>query len=300
MPARCVGVCPLLLSVVIRPLPASSLLPLEPRSSCGPGGLTLTRDLDGAVGDNFLHCDGSVSRPRTSLTRFHRSLLRTDQARIEAMFDSAPVVVSPTYLHRSSAEFAWPLKGWTPGWLRCFAGDADGCGRFRACSRPLGQMSPLEPSRRSVRPPPSRTPTVPRGMPGPGPAPVHHGPLSMDGSWSIGTGRRRCVVEMYGVGRRVRGNGERHPETARDEVLRVCEIAYQLITGLVGGPSRSSGNSAGLKLSKAWSQWLSEGLDPPAALVLRGESRSDPRPRPGASGRQRAACARARAERLTH
>ena len=72
----------------------------------------------------------------------------------------------------------------------------------------------------------------------------------------------RCVVEMYGVGRRVRGMVNAHPETARDEVLRVCEIAYQLITGLRAEEPLIPATRLVPKLSKAWSQWLSEGLDP--------------------------------------
>jgi len=245
------------------PLPASSPSSGAAEFPAAPGGLTLTRDLGRcAVGDRFLALqDGQ----QTSHVAYALSPVssRTDRARIEAMFDSLRSLSHPHLQSLQRLEFVPGPEGLTPWLVTPFAGDADG---LRSLSRLLrqrgGQMSPLE-AEQAVGQILSALAYAhdPLRDAGPGPrSPVHHGPLSMD---EILVDRHgRCVVEMYGVGRRVRGMVNAHPETARDEVLRVCEIAYQLITGLRAEEPLIPATRLVPKLSKAWSQWLSEGLDP--------------------------------------
>jgi hypothetical protein len=89
---------------------------------------------------------------------------------------------------------------------------------------------------------------------------IFHGPLGLDEVLVDRHGR--VVIELLGFGRRLRGLSQGNSETVRDEIVRVCEIAYELLTGLRAEAPLIPAPRLVPRLDKAWIHWLRVGLDP--------------------------------------
>ena len=89
---------------------------------------------------------------------------------------------------------------------------------------------------------------------------LHHGPIDMN---EIHVDRRGSLyIELYGLSRAIRGAGEANPETIRDEVRSLVEIAYTLITGLRAEEPLIPAGRLVKRLSGAWDEWFDHGLNP--------------------------------------
>jgi serine/threonine protein kinase len=99
---------------------------------------------------------------------------------------------------------------------------------------------------------------------------VGNGPLGME---SLLVDRRGSVlIELYGVGRALRGLEGINSELVRDEVRSVVEIAYRLVTGLPAEEPRIPAGRLVKRLPRAFEEWLEEGLHPGGGFASAGEA----------------------------
>ncbi|MFN0131937.1 MAG: hypothetical protein ACKVW3_05330 [Phycisphaerales bacterium] len=85
--------------------------------------------------------------------------------------------------------------------------------------------------------------------------------------------RGSCMIELYGVRRRLRGDGPTPAEeAARDEVRSIAEIAYRLLTGWGADEPRIAASRLIPRLDRAWDAWIDAGLDPAGGFATASEA----------------------------
>ncbi|MBL9030876.1 MAG: hypothetical protein JNM80_04115 [Phycisphaerae bacterium] len=85
--------------------------------------------------------------------------------------------------------------------------------------------------------------------------------------------RGACLIELYGVHRRLRGDGPTPAaEAGRDEIRSVVEIAYGLLTGLSADEPRIAATRLVPRLDGAWDRWIDAGLDPAGGFASATEA----------------------------
>lgn len=261
----------------------TSALP-RPLLGSTQGEFTLTRDLGrGAVGERFLAlnpdrqtshiayrvgpCSGPAERVRLQAVFDAISGLRHPhiQPLQELVFEPARAEANTTDAHAADTNSSDPSTAWI---ITPFCGDADGLRSLARLVRAKGgQLSQIEAEQAVTqvlealacahsRPRPDAV----AGQGVQTRTPIFHGPLSFDEILVDSHGR--VIIETLGVARRLRGMLGGNSETVRDEIVRVCEIAYQLLTGLRAEEPLIPATRLVPRLSKAWDQWLRMGLDP--------------------------------------
>lgn len=233
------------------------------------GDFALTRDLGRCLvvpAQRFL-----ALHPRRQTShvayRFDATDSRIDLARFEAVYDLLSTSLDHPHILRLEELRFVPdeldprmLRPWV---IAPFAGDADG---LRPLSRLLrqkgGQLNQIEAEQAIAQilsalehahdPTRGRSPST-RSV-------IFHGPLGLDEVLVDRHGR--VVIELLGFGRRLRGLSQGNSETVRDEIVRVCEIAYELLTGLRAEAPLIPAPRLVPRLDKAWIHWLRVGLDP--------------------------------------
>lgn len=239
------------------------------------GDFMLTRDLGkGALGDRFLALNPDRQTSHIAY-RLGPCASNTDRVRLQAVFEALSglshphiqplqeLVFQPSGVQTDASETAWIISP--------FCGDADGLRSLARLVRAKGgQLSQIEAEQAITQVLEALSCAHSRsradgsgattGYAGTTRAPVFHGPLGLDEILVDSHGR--VVIEMFGVARRLRGMLGGNSETVRDEIVRVCEIAYQLLTGLRAEEPLIPATRLVPRLSKAWDQWLRMGLDP--------------------------------------
>ncbi|MBX3386812.1 MAG: protein kinase family protein [Phycisphaeraceae bacterium] len=213
----------------------------------------MTRPLGASrLGDRFLALHEATHSSHVA-HRLTSCTSKVDRARVEAAFQSLSDLRHP-HLLRIEA-LVWDSA--TPWLITPFAGDADG---MRTLGRLLrqkgGQMSPLE-AGLAVSQLLAAVGHAHSSAPG---APVFHGPLSLDEVLVDRHGK--IIIENYGFARRLKGLSRGDLESGREEVVRVVEIAYELVTGLRAEEPIIPAIRLAPRLDRAWSAWLDRGLDP--------------------------------------
>lgn len=216
-------------------------------------GYLLTRPLGlGPMGDRFLALHEQTQSSHVA-HRLPVCPTKMDRARVESAFQSLADLNHPHLLRLEAMVF----DGQTPWIITPFAGDADG---LRTLGRLLrqkgGQMSPLEAGIATSQ---LLTALDHAHTRAPG-APVFHGPIAMDEVLVDRHGR--LVLEAYGFSRRMKGLSRGDMESVREEVARVVEIAYELITGLRAEEPIIPAHRLAPRLDRGWNVWLDRGLDP--------------------------------------
>lgn len=79
-------------------------------------------------------------------------------------------------------------------------------------------------------------------------------------------------IELYGLGRRLRGFETNGAESRRDEVRSVVELGYRLLTGLSADEPRIPASRLVKKLSPVWERWFDRGLDGVEGFATAGEA----------------------------
>jgi hypothetical protein len=95
-------------------------------------------------------------------------------------------------------------------------------------------------------------------------AKLHHGPIRMD---EVLVDRHGSLtIELYGMGRLLRGFSAGNEELVRDEVRSVVEMGYQMITALRAEEPMIPAGRLVKKLDPRWDEWFEFGLDPTAGF----------------------------------
>lgn len=228
-------------------------LPVDTAIESRIGGYLLTRPLgSGCVGDRFLALHEQTQSSHVA-HRLAHCASKVDRSRIEAAFGALGAMEHPHILRLEAMIF----EDSTPWIITPFAGDADG---LRTLGRLLrqkgGQMAPLEAGIAISQ----LLHALDYAHSTSAGAPVFHGLLVMDEVLVDRHGR--LIVELFGMSRRLKGLSRGNLETGREEVARVVELGYELITGLRAEDPIIPAQRLAPKLSRAWSQWLDRGLDP--------------------------------------
>lgn len=251
----------------------SSFMP-DPERSVSVGPYVLTRPLGASVvGARFLALHETQQTSHVAY-RLDAYASRADRTRLESTYELlSQGLRHPHILRLEELRFEAPIEdgsveaneilngngtgGEVPWIITPFAGDADG---LRPLSKLLrqkgGQIHQIEAEL-----------AITQILSGLAHAhdplrkvPLYHGPLMLD---EIIVDRHgRIVLEMLGFGRRMKGMLHGNSETVRDEIVRVCEIAYQLLTGLRAEEPLIPATRLVPRLNRAWDQWLRVGLDP--------------------------------------
>ncbi len=237
------------------------------------GRYTLTRLLQPtALAERWLavHANDHSSHV---LYRFAPCHDKAEQRRFMAAVARLSAVEHPHLLRIEQFSFD---RGARPWLITPFNGDVDGITTLRTLLRYKGgEMSPDEAERALVQ--------LLQAVHFAHDLGLHHGPIDMN---EIHVDRRGSLyIELYGLSRAIRGAGEANPETIRDEVRSLVEIAYTLITGLRAEEPLIPAGRLVKRLSGAWDEWFDHGLNPaggfdsaseamdalPAARAARGE-----------------------------
>ncbi len=88
---------------------------------------------------------------------------------------------------------------------------------------------------------------------------LHHGPVTMGDVLIDRHGS--LLIELYGLGRQLRGLTQGNSELERDEVRSVVEMGYQLITGLRAEEPMIPAGRLVKRLDPRWDWWFNTGLD---------------------------------------
>ena len=244
----------------------------EPDRSMSVGPYVLTRDLGmSVIGRRYLALHQGQQTSHMAF-RIDGCVSRTDRARLEGTYDLlASGLRHPHILRLEELRFEAPIEGIDPEsdssaasngaevpWIITpYAGDADG---LRPLSRLLrqkgGQIHQIEAEQAITQ----ILSALAHAHDPIRKVPIYHGPLMLD---EIIVDRHgRIVLEMLGFARRLKGMYHGNSETVRDEIVRVCEIAYQLLTGLRAEEPLIPAMRLVPRLHKSWDNWLRVGLDP--------------------------------------
>ncbi len=229
------------------------LLELDPTAPLRIGSYLLTRPLGHSpIAARFLALHEQTQSSHVA-HRLAPCPGRVERARMEAAFTSLARLDHPHILRLESLT----IVDDTPWIITPFAGDADGLRSLGKLLRQKGgQMSPLEAGiavgqllaafdyahARSAE------------------APVFNGGVTLDDVLVDRHGR--VIVELFGFSRRLKGMARGDMETIREEVARIVEIGYELITGLRAEEPVIPAQRLAPRLSRSWAQWLERGLDP--------------------------------------
>lgn len=219
----------------------------------GRGAGTANSADEAVVAQRYL-CLHEVTQTSHVAYRFAPCTSKAARARFEAAFESLKAFTNPHVLRLDAMHFQ---PGDEPWLFTPFCGDADG---LRCLAKLLrqkgGQLSQIEAEQAITQ----ILLALDSAHDALGKEPVYHGSLALDEVLVDRHGR--VIIELYGFARRLRGISRGNSETVRDELLRVSEIAYQLLTGLRAEAPLIPATRLVPRLDKAWDQWLRFGLDP--------------------------------------
>ncbi len=87
-----------------------------------------------------------------------------------------------------------------------------------------------------------------------------HGPIALD---EVLVDRHGSVsIELFGLGRALKGLGAGNAELRADEVRSIVEMGYQLVTGRIAEEPRIAACKLARALDRRWDDWFALGLDP--------------------------------------